>query len=53
MAEKIIGILTVGLGIFIVIMLIAKAAWETVKCPHCLEGINRSAKVCKHCGRDV
>lgn len=23
------------------------------KCPHCAEFVNREARVCKHCGRDL
>jgi len=24
-----------------------------MQCPHCLEQMNRQARVCSHCGRDV
>jgi hypothetical protein len=45
--------LVILFGIIIVVGVIIKNVRETVKCPYCLEGISRSAKVCKHCGRDV
>ena len=53
MIDKVISILMVGLGIFIAIMFLARIFWDTSPCPHCGTGISKSAKVCKHCGRDI
>jgi predicted amidophosphoribosyltransferase len=47
----IIGSLVIGVILLAVLTIIRRANQK--RCPYCAETVQKMAKVCKHCGKDI